>query len=343
MGVRVAAVAILAASLVPTHAQDTTSSCTMRSMTVSVASGRPASYRLVGWVCSIGSPAGKTVQLLVPGYTYDHTYWDFGYRPERYSYVRAATRAGYATFNIDRLGTGRSGRPPAQDVTVDDHAWVVHQVAQALRKSFRKIVLVGHSLGAGTAQEEASRYHDVDAVILSDWLHAAASYGAPMVPAFSIPAQTERRFASMPAGYTTTAPGTRGTMFHSAGDTDPAVIARDEAMKQTGTVAEEESVFPSFAPSVTQGITAPVLVVTGENDALFCGPASPCTDAATVAERERLFYAPNACLSVFVLPRAGHDINLALNAHDWFSAAFKWLARAPGIDTPRSAGCAHVA
>jgi hypothetical protein len=45
-----------------------------------------------------GSRRGRTVQVLVPGYTYGRHYWDFPHRLGKYSYVRAAVGAGYATL-----------------------------------------------------------------------------------------------------------------------------------------------------------------------------------------------------------------------------------------------------
>ena len=64
---------------------------------------------------------GRTIQVLVPGYTYGRSYWDFPHRPEEFSYVRAAVRSGYATLALDRIGTGASSRPPASILSIDTH------------------------------------------------------------------------------------------------------------------------------------------------------------------------------------------------------------------------------
>ena len=63
---------------------------------------------LVGWLCLAKDDrhGARTVQLLVSGLTFDHNYWDTTYQPDTYSYVRAANKHGYSTFNIDRLGVG---------------------------------------------------------------------------------------------------------------------------------------------------------------------------------------------------------------------------------------------
>lgn len=59
------------------------------------------------------------MQLLVHGATYNHLYWDFPHGPGYYSYVDAATAAGYATFvTVPELGDATSilSEPSAQQL-----------------------------------------------------------------------------------------------------------------------------------------------------------------------------------------------------------------------------------
>src|SRR5256885_6393086 len=91
------------------------SHCQQVTRTVTLSPADPTSYHLVGWLCADGRLANKTVQLLLSGLTYDHNYWNWPQRPQRYSYVRVAVDAGYATFNIDRLGVGLSDHPVDPD------------------------------------------------------------------------------------------------------------------------------------------------------------------------------------------------------------------------------------
>jgi hypothetical protein len=99
---------------------------------VALAPGAPAHYKVVGWLCGRPPLTGRTVQVLIPGSTLDHLYWDFPLRPQQYSYVRALTTAGYATLNPDRLGSGQSDLPPGDRVTVEAQAYVLHQIIQTL-------------------------------------------------------------------------------------------------------------------------------------------------------------------------------------------------------------------
>ena len=69
--------------------------------------------RLYGELCRPTGQA-RAVQLLVHGASYNHLYWNWPLDPARYSYVRRALAAGYATFNVDRLGAGASTRPASE-------------------------------------------------------------------------------------------------------------------------------------------------------------------------------------------------------------------------------------
>ena len=53
------------------------------------------------------------MQLVVHGATYNHLYWNFPYGGGYYSYVEAATAAGYAALR-HRPHRGRLQLPPAK-------------------------------------------------------------------------------------------------------------------------------------------------------------------------------------------------------------------------------------
>jgi pimeloyl-ACP methyl ester carboxylesterase len=106
--------------------------CRLERIPVRLSAANSVTYPIAGSLCADGSPAGRTVEVLIPGLTYGASYWNFQLDPARYSYVRAATAAGYATLAIDRLGSGASGRPPAAEVTATSEAFAVHQIVTAL-------------------------------------------------------------------------------------------------------------------------------------------------------------------------------------------------------------------
>jgi len=42
---------------------------------VGLSDGGPANQEIIGWLCARGSIHHKTLQVLLHGATYDHTYW----------------------------------------------------------------------------------------------------------------------------------------------------------------------------------------------------------------------------------------------------------------------------
>jgi pimeloyl-ACP methyl ester carboxylesterase len=311
--------------------------CQRERIPVRLSAAASVTYRIAGWLCADGTPQGHTVEVLIPGLTYGASYWNFPVGPARYSYVRAATAAGYATLAIDRLGTGASDHPPGAQVTAMSEASALHDVVAQLRAgkvghvSFGKIVLVGHSYGSDIALREAAAYADVSGVISTGWLTAGNLAGHLQVrKSYDSSADEDAKFAGaeLPAGYVTTKPGTRGADFYNPGYASAAVIKEDESLKQTVSAGELKTVVIPVPRAATQAIHVPVLLADGQNDALDCNAARPalsCATAGAILAREKANYAPQACLRAYVLAGAGHSINLHPDAADWFAAASNWV------------------
>lgn len=354
---------VAAAQLIPgspvAGAADQGRACEESRIAVAIAPGRPASYEVHSRLCLPPSRQPSTVQLLVHGLTYDSRYWDFR-GPEgsgdRYSYTSAATGAGFATLAIDRIGAGRSSRPPGTSVTIDSNAYVVHQVVQALRSGqvrgprgtvgFGKVVLVGHSYGSWTSWYEASRYKDVDAVIFSGVSHNNR-VDSPLLllpkllqPAFLDPTLAGRGHDPT---YLTTIPGARYEAFHAPGRTEHAVRTADERIKSTVTATEIYN-FPLILRHPLD-ITVPVLLANGTGDPLFCGGpalgAADCSSASALVASERPYLGPNVpCVEGYVLPGSGHAMNLMPNAQRWFAASQRFVTERIGAGPGPGSGCA---
>src|SRR5579863_8856968 len=150
----------------PAKAASDMGSCQPFYVPVALVEGQPLQYTIYSELCNPTSGPSQAIQLLVPGGSYGHIYWDFPYEPETYSYVHAANAAGYSTLNIDRIGTGLSSHP-LLNVTMGTNAYVIHELVQALlagqigNQVFSRVLLVGHSLGSVAAWIEAGTYHDV--------------------------------------------------------------------------------------------------------------------------------------------------------------------------------------
>jgi pimeloyl-ACP methyl ester carboxylesterase len=317
-------------------------SCQQVTVPVTLSANDLTVYHVAGWLCGDGSPAGKTVQVLVHGLTYDHQYWDWPLSPQTYSYTRLATDAGYATFSFDRIGDAASDHPTdGSTVTVEASGFVLHQIIQGLRSggiggtAFIRVVTVGHSYGSATAVDEAAIYHDEDGVVLSGYAHQLTPSAFNAVAADFYPASQDPKFANsgLNGTYLTTVPGTRTQLFFNPTDTSPDVISLDETLKQTATTGEFNS-FSDPNAFATSQITVPILLAVGQSDFLLCEPSAglSCADANTFLAREGSNYTPQSCLEAFMLPNAGHDINLHNNAHLWFEAASNWVSRRVGSD-----------
>lgn len=265
----------------------------------------------------------KTVQLLVPGYTYDRTYWQLPYRPETYSYVQAANKAGYATLAIDPMGSGASIKPVSAFSTFQASVKTVHKVVQALRSGqlghrFGKVVGVGHSLGSLTISSEAGQFKDLDALVTTGFTHTIEiAGGPPKVVARNMPAVYDRKFAGsgLDPLYVTSIPGARKNFYNTA-NADPNVIALDEKHKTTKTLVDLATGAMTYnINNVDRDLNIPVFVATGQRDDLFCGFASSdCASDADLAGYERGWYGPRAVVEAYAPPNTGHDITLEKGA-----------------------------
>jgi pimeloyl-ACP methyl ester carboxylesterase len=314
--------------------------CAEVSLPVTLSPGDAEVYSVFGVLCSRGSIRHKTIQVALHGATYSHLYWNWPLEPETYSYMRRATAAGYAVLSLDRIGIGRSDHPPAEAVTIEANAYVVHQIVQALRAgdlvvpSFgrvraERVVLVGHSLGSVIAIQEAATYGDVDGVVLTGVSHTVTPVLGEILGSL-YPANLDPRFAGLglPDGYLTSIPGSR-TVFYYLPSADPAVIALDEATKETVTASELATALPALG--LSSGIHVPVLVVVGDFDLAFC--TAPSCSASGSLDSEPSFYPADACAEAVSIPDSGHDLNLHLQAQDAFDVVLEWMDRRVGSDT----------
>ena len=324
-----------------------------------VPSGVALGYTVVGQLCAADYELrnGRTVQLLLHGATYNHSYWDFGtfpYQgvPVRYSYARQLAAAGIPTFAIDQLGAGQSSKPPSNDVTVEVVGYVDHEVVQGLRDGsivgvhFGKVIEVGHSGGSFAAWQEASTYRDVDGVIITGAVHHLTQAFLSAVFADSYSASEDPKFADQSwaigdPGYLTERPGTRASLFYNTDHADPNVIAADdnETPFSQETFDNEpgkdviaagfEGSFALTSSTRTQAINVPVLIIMGSNDFPFCGVDAQgvdfdCSSGTVIAEQEAPYYGPQAHLEACSVANSGHDISLHLNFWVQEAAAISW-------------------
>ena len=279
-------------------------------------------------------PLPRTVQLLVPGFTYDHRYWTV---PGPYHYAAAMVRAGYAVLAVDRIGTGASSRPAAREVTADSNTAVLHQVVQALRAgaaglpAFDRVVTVGHSYGAGIVLMEAARHHDVAAVVVTGMLHTQAPLHARARQMFH-QANDDPQLGGgdYPADYATHLPGKRALLLEAPGGVDPEISAYNEEIKSTATIGEGDTLAQTYDPALSRAVDVPTLVVVGESDQLFSAGEDGRPEIQPALDRERACFAPAAELELAVVAGSGHALTIHRTAPDFFAVVRDWADRRLG-------------
>lgn len=317
-------------SVLPAQARPSGASCADLNFPVSLAGQAQAMH---GKLC-VPEGGTKTVQVLIPGASYNSTYWDFPYQPEIHSFRLAMNNAGYATLALDRLGTGLSSKPLSAELTSFTQADVVHQVIQMLRNGeytqpFTKVIIAGHSVGSAVTTIEAGTYHDVDAVVITGLTHGVNAVGATPILATALePAILEPKFAGKgyDLGYVTTIPGTRYGSFQSPGAYDSQVAATDEATKDVFAPGEVvDTVLLGVLIPYSLNIKVPVFLAMG-NDPAFCGgPTAPnCSSAETLRSAESPYYSQESHLQTYVVSDFGHALNYAPDAPLYYQAVAQW-------------------
>ncbi|WP_330256216.1 alpha/beta hydrolase [Nocardia sp. NBC_00565] len=233
------------------------------------------------------------------------------------------------------LGVGRSSKGPGLLVTALSHATAIHDVVRAARngdlgRKWDKVVLTGHSFGTLAALIEASVFQDVDGIIASGASHAPGPLAiADVVGSVRIAEQDPLTANDVTPGDVTylSTVDLRAAEFHDPADSDPAVVAADEADRKAGTAGMFLTI-PAYIPA-TLNIRVPVLLANGSRDRVFCAQGAAwsltdCSSADSLYRSEKPFY-PNADVEAYILPGAGHSIDLALNNKDFFARATEWI------------------
>jgi pimeloyl-ACP methyl ester carboxylesterase len=254
--------------------------------------------------------AGKGAVCLVvgiPGTTYDGSY--FTCPVPGYSFAARAAEGGLAFLAVDRLGTGRSAPVPASVASLDADAAAAAAAARWGRRRFDHVVLLGHGLGAMIATCAAARLAadggQPDLLVLTSAGHAPQ---ADLGPVLLVPASSDPRFPSAGEGWLVALdPGVRQRVFHSPA-TDPAVLAWDAGTMLSSRQFRELHDWAVQAPG--QGpcaqVTAPVLLVAGQEDRLLAGITG--NGDAGLAAAEHPYYRRSSAFAARVIPRAPHSL-----------------------------------
>lgn len=198
----------------------------------------------------------------------------------------------------------------------------------ATGKSFNRIILVGHSYGSVIGNAQATNHpDDIAAFILTGYAVSGIPVAVDLPQTVLVPANVySPRFANRAVGYLVTSSqlGRRGYLWGRDGTFDPAVFQTDfDSMDPVG-LGELLSIEGGLKEAPVS--TAPVYIVTGSADDVFClaatcgsGPLSPQAQACS------LFPKASAC-DYFIPEGTGHMISLHYSAQTSFQKYHAFLA-----------------
>jgi pimeloyl-ACP methyl ester carboxylesterase len=252
-----------------------------------------------------------TAVLLMHGLSYTKESWDF----PGYSVAQTLAEAGYATFAIDRLGYGESKLDNGYNVTHEAYADMASQIVGQLRaQGFERVVLGGHSAGAGTTELAAALYGGVDAILALGWHHRPSNQlGQDFFTGDFV------RAAQEDYEYFLGTPQHRAEMFYPA-SADPAVVAADTRAAVLTPSAEIFSIGKQPSRLVVGNVKVPVFLQFGDSDRLF---------ELEYAEMHAGEFFNSPSVTVDVVKDAGHTFMLTKNGPAGSDRMAAWLRSRP--------------
>ncbi|HBP86556.1 MAG TPA: alpha/beta hydrolase [Nitrospirales bacterium] len=269
-----------------------------------------------------------TLQVLVPGFTYNHTYWDPPHKKlANYSYARFMAQQGYPVLALDPLGTGASGIPDGDVLNINQSVSSLAQVLTRVRslpnplgKKFSRVVLVGHSVGTAIAVVTTGTFPGI-----ADFLVATGWSFAPHI----VPLGPELIAAALANPYIRFPDTVREDLFYFTPSAKPAVIDFDNRVLadqfSRGVLVEGLPLLEALALgdihaiqniSRIDKVDIPVLVQLGRFD-VIAPPLMP--------EVEARLYSSSPDVSVDILERMGHSFNFHKNRKESWKGINEWI------------------
>lgn len=271
----------------------------------------------------------KSVVLLMHGLSYGKWVWDFPIDSATYSMARALAARGYPAVAIDELGFGSSDHPNGWKLTVESYGEITAQLVQKLRTgayamslftapiAFEKVVLFGHSAGTEMSELAAGLHGNVDGLIAGAYTH----FPSTGILLGVITQDSVNALLSPYVYFGGTAANRKQYMFNLA-FADPAIVAADTQRANLTPSGEILTIGNQPSRAAVPLITAPVLLVLAENDALF----PPEMLGVSYAQAELALFAGSLDKSLYVVPRSGHTFLLHPNAPATQQVVTDWLA-----------------
>ena len=285
----------------------------------------------------------STLQILTHGIGFNSSYWDFyasfNTSDSQYSYIAAATAAGYATLSYNRLGISGSTLPdPYSEVQTPAELAVLAQLTILARAGKiqgqitapAKVVHVAHSMGSILTNALAATYPELsDGVVLTGYLQNFQYQGLFIAnTGFTIASQNEPDLfpaSRYGTGYITwPSKWSNQFSFFAYPKFDNAVLDDAEATKQPFPIGELLT-FALLGDLQAPRFTNPVLYVNGEKDSIFC--SSNCTGLVGPDSEAYKAFNGTSDIESIIVQGFGHGLNLHLGAREHvYGPIQNWLS-----------------
>jgi pimeloyl-ACP methyl ester carboxylesterase len=220
---------------------------------------------------------------------------------------------------------------------------ILHDITTKLRNgqlSFApkadRVIFVGHSLGSVVGNGVATKYPaDFDSMIMTGYSNTLLQAVPGLLLAAAIPAQLQNpaKFGSLPPGYLAfdSPVGKVNSYYAEEGSYSPALAEYDFAHQDTVTVGQIITAFSGLQRA--DQYKGDVLVLTGAEDAFFCGPTGTRTlgpqscgvGADSIPAKSKSFF-PNANFDYYLAPNTSHATTLHYSAPGNLKRAHDFLA-----------------
>ncbi|MEU6827191.1 alpha/beta hydrolase [Nocardia beijingensis] len=284
---------------------------------------------LTGPAGKLASTSAESVSLYLHGLELGEWFWRFGDAPG-YNHVREMAAQGHVSVAIDRIGYGSSGQPPGLLSCVGGQADITHQIVQQLRSgrytapegavAFKRVALLGHSLGGAIAQVATYSYGDVDALGVLSYSDLALS-GESLMGTLSWGANCltgGRRSVAGAPGYAYLTPSLASYQDNFLAQSPPDVRGPASALRGLNPCADMATAAEATAIDLTRlgQVTVPVLTVVGGRDRVF--------DVDRARLQGNLFTGTHD-VTTHVIDQATHGLTLEPTAVEFRHVLGDWL------------------
>jgi pimeloyl-ACP methyl ester carboxylesterase len=278
-----------------------------------------ANYTVRGHI--VTPPGGaRRVVLFLHGLAWGEFLWNFDAVPG-YNWAQELAGKGVASVVIDRLGYGKSDKPPGMQSCIGAQADVAHQIVEQLRSGkyggpkFEGVALAGHSAAGAIAQVEAYSFDDIDALLVLAW--ADQGFSQQAMQAFGQSGEVCLKGGD-PPGYARF--GQSDEDFQALGfhDADPAVVEAATALRNPDPCGDFGSVLTAVLNDHrwVRTIKVPVLLVYGGSDAIFPPPAG---------DQQKGHFTGSDDVTLETIPETGHALSLERSAGTTRDVIASWL------------------